>query len=169
MPPWALHELLGLHEHATGAAAGIVDAPLVRREHLHQHPHHGPGRVELPALLALGVGELPEEILVDLAQHVLCLVLRPEANGGDEVDQFAELARLELGPGKPLVQDALERWVVLFDGHQRIIDPLADVRLLGLIPDAAPIGRWREPRRCVPWHRNHGLRTAGHGRRRSGR
>ena len=35
----SLDEPLALHEHAAGAAAGVVHAALVGRQHLHQHPH----------------------------------------------------------------------------------------------------------------------------------
>ena len=52
-PPCCEHELLGLHEHAAGAAAGVVDAALVGFEHLHQHLHHRVRGVELAAALAL--------------------------------------------------------------------------------------------------------------------
>jgi len=69
---------------------------LVRRKHGHQYPHHGPRRVELSALFALSRGELPEKILVDLAQHVLCLVLRGKANLGNKVDQLPQPRRLNL-------------------------------------------------------------------------
>ena len=44
-----LDELLALHEHAARAAAGVVDAALVGREHLDQHAHHVRRRVELAA------------------------------------------------------------------------------------------------------------------------
>ena len=71
-----LDELLGLHEHAAGAAAGVVDAALVGREHLDQHADDARGRVELAAVLALGAGELGEEVLVDAAEHVLGAVGR---------------------------------------------------------------------------------------------
>ena len=64
-------ELLRLHEHAAGAAAGIVDAALVRREHLDQQAHDAARRVELAAVLALGAGELGEEVFVDAAEDVL--------------------------------------------------------------------------------------------------
>ena len=36
-------ELLALHEHAARAAAGVVDAALVRLEHLDQHAHDARG------------------------------------------------------------------------------------------------------------------------------
>ncbi len=66
-----LNELLALHEHAARAAAGVVDAALVRGQHLDQQAHHAARRVELAALLALGAGELAEEVFVDAAEDVL--------------------------------------------------------------------------------------------------
>ena len=40
VPPPAVgfDERLGLHEHAAGAAAGVVDPPLVRLDHLDEEP-----------------------------------------------------------------------------------------------------------------------------------
>ena len=39
LPAVGLDEFLGLHEHAAGAAAGVVDAAFVGREHLDEHAH----------------------------------------------------------------------------------------------------------------------------------
>ena len=73
------------------AAAGIVDAALVRLDHLDQQPDDAARRVELAALLALCAGELAEEVLVDAAEDVLGAVLcAAEADGADQVDQLAE-------------------------------------------------------------------------------
>ena len=48
-------------------------------------------RVELAAALALGVGELAQEVFVDAAQDVLGAALRvAQADGADEVDQLAQ-------------------------------------------------------------------------------
>ena len=57
-----------------GAAAGVVDAALVGLEHLDQQLDHAARRVELAALLALGAGELREEVLVDAAEESLARV-----------------------------------------------------------------------------------------------
>ena len=65
-----LEELLGLHEHAARPAARVVDAAVRRLQQLDEHPHHAGGRVELAAPLALGGGELLEEVLVHLAEQV---------------------------------------------------------------------------------------------------
>ncbi|MBT9156977.1 MAG: hypothetical protein DDT37_01980 [Firmicutes bacterium] len=51
-------ELDRLHEHARGAAAGVVHAAAIGFEHLDQELDHAARRVELAALLALGTGEL---------------------------------------------------------------------------------------------------------------
>ena len=77
----ALHERLGLHEHAARAAARVIDAALVRFQHFHQHAHDRAGRVELAAALALRAGEAAEEIFIDAAEQVLapCRPARPMA------------------------------------------------------------------------------------------
>ena len=65
-----LDELFGLHEHAAGAAGGVVDAAFVGGEHLDQAAHDAGGRVELAAVLAFGAGEAGQEVFVDPAQEV---------------------------------------------------------------------------------------------------
>src|SRR5438093_2599916 len=64
-------KFLARHKHSAGTAAGIVNASLVWREHLHQHTHHPGRRIELSALLALGAGKLGKEVFVDAAENVL--------------------------------------------------------------------------------------------------
>jgi hypothetical protein len=39
-PAVAFNEFLGLDEHTAGATAGVVDAALIRLQHLDQNPHH---------------------------------------------------------------------------------------------------------------------------------
>ena len=118
-----LDELLGLDEHAAGAAAGIVDAPLVRLDHLDQQPDDAAGRVELAALLALLAGELAEKVLVDPAQDVLGAVLFvAEADGADQVDQLAQPLLVERRAGIVLGQYALERWVLFLNLHHGVVD-----------------------------------------------
>ena len=63
-------EFFRLHEHAAGAAAGIVDAAFVGSEHLDEEAHDALRGVELAAVLALGAGELAEEVFVDAAEDV---------------------------------------------------------------------------------------------------
>jgi hypothetical protein len=55
-----------------GAAGGVVDAlPLFGIEDVDHHPHDAAGRAELARFLALrDVGELPDEVLVGVAESV---------------------------------------------------------------------------------------------------
>ena len=106
-------ELHRLHEHARGAAAGVVHPAAVGLEHLDQQLDHAARRVELAAFLALCAGELREEVLVDAAEHVLGtagLVADPDV--ADHVDQLAEALLVERGAGVVLGQYALQRRVV---------------------------------------------------------
>ena len=91
-------ELLGLHEHARRAAAGVIDTSLVWLEHLDQQSYDGAWGVEFSALLALGARELGEEVLVDVAQDVLGAALAV-ADGyvAYEVDDLAETLFIEGG------------------------------------------------------------------------
>jgi hypothetical protein len=152
-------ELLGLHKHAAGAAAGVVDLAAVGRQHRHQGLDDAGGRIELAALLALGAGELPEEVLVDLTQHIprLGLILT-KADGGDEINELAELAIGQRRAGVPLVENAFKPRVFRLDGCQGVIDALADIRLLGGGAQGFPTGA-PAPRRRSPLCSSRGLRV----------
>ena len=63
-----------------------------------------------------------------------------QADGADQVDQFAEALLVERRPGVVLGQHALEPRVVALDGDHRVVDELADGRLLGLGLADAPSG-----------------------------
>jgi len=45
-----------------------------------------------------------------------------EGDGGDEVDEAAEIRRVELELGVGLVEDAFQLWVLALDGLQRVVD-----------------------------------------------
>ena len=122
-------ELLRLDEHAARAAAGVVDAALVRFNHLDEQLHDRAGRVELASSLALLGGELAEEVLVDAAEHVLGTVARAEAVA-DQVDQLAEPLLIERRPRVLLRQDARERTVLAFDRVHGRVDERSDLGLL---------------------------------------
>ena len=141
----ALDELLALHEHAARAAARVVDLALVRCQHLDQHLHDRGRRVVLPCPLAFRQGELAQEVLVDLAQHIAGVLPGAKADGRDQVDQLAQLAGLQLGAAETLVQDALQARVVGLDGVQRHVDAGANVELLGVGADRLPACRPRHP------------------------
>src|SRR5258708_22121091 len=71
-----LDELLAANEHAARAAARVIHAAFVWGEHFDQDSDDTRGRIELAAFLALCAGEPREEILIYLAQDVLCAVGR---------------------------------------------------------------------------------------------
>src|SRR5690606_34283718 len=138
-PAVGLDELLALHEHAAGAAAGVVHAALVRGEHLDQHAHDVLRRVELAALLALVARELPEEKLVDAAQHVPGAVGRLAQGGvAQEVDELAEALLVERGARVVLRENALEARVVPLDRGHRVVDERADRGLRGVGLEVGP-------------------------------
>lgn len=59
------HELGRLHEHATRPAGRVEDLALVGLDDLHDQLHDRGRREVLPALLHVGRGELPHEVLED--------------------------------------------------------------------------------------------------------
>ena len=143
-------ELFALHKHAARAAAGVIHLAVVRREHRNQGLDDEARRVELPAALAFGAGELAEEILVDLPQQIAGVVFGrvaglAKADFGDQIDQFAQLAIGQLHAGVAFVEDAFELGVFGFDQRQRIVDAFADVGLLGLGAQGFPAGGFGHP------------------------
>ncbi|MCY1296253.1 hypothetical protein D9M70_456280 [compost metagenome] len=135
-----------LHEHATAAAAGVVNLAVVRVEHRHQGFDDAGRGVELPALFAFGAGELAEEVFVDLAEQVAGLAgVVTETDGGDQIHQLAELAVRQLGAGIALVEDVFQLGVFRLDGGQGLVDALADIHLLGGGANRLPACRFRHP------------------------
>ena len=141
-----LDEFFRLHEHAARAAAGVEHAALVGREHLDQELDDRARRIELAALLALGRGELGEEILIHPAEQVARLVLGiAEADRADQVDQLAQPLLVESRAVEVLRQHALERRVIALDRDHRLVDQLADRGLLGARLKEPPARLLRHP------------------------
>ncbi|MNT96424.1 hypothetical protein D3C72_2385060 [compost metagenome] len=69
-----------------------------------------------------------------------------ETDGGDQVDQLAELAIRQLSAGVAFVQNALELGVLRLDFHQRLVDALADVGLFGCAAELLPSRGLRHPK-----------------------
>ncbi len=83
-------EFFRLHEHATGTAAGIVNAAFVGSEHLDKEAHDALRGVELAAFLALSARESAEEVFVDAAKDVFRTTrFVAHADGADKIDKFA--------------------------------------------------------------------------------
>ena len=139
-------ELHRLHEHAGGAAAGVVDPALVGLQHLDQELHHATGGVELASLLALGAGKLGEEVLVDSPEHVLGAgLLVPYLDVADEVDELAQALLVQRRPGVVLGQHVLQHRIVPLDARHGFVDDLADGGLAGLRLQLPPASLGRHP------------------------
>ena len=83
-------EFLRLHEHTAGAAAGIVDAAFVGREHLDEEADDALRRIELAAFLSFGAGKLAEEVFVNATKDVFRSAgFVAHADRADEIDEFA--------------------------------------------------------------------------------
>ena len=135
-----------LHEHAGGTAAGVVDPAPIGLQHLDQQLDHAARGVELAALLALGAGELGQEVFVDTAQHVLGAgFLVTHLDVADEVDELAQPLLVEGGAGVVLGQHVLERGVVALDAGHGAVHELADGGLARLGLQMSPAGLRRHP------------------------
>jgi len=76
--------------------AGSRIRALVRSEHRHDEAHDAGRGIELPAVLAFGGSKLGQEVLIHTPEDVLGTVrLVADANGADEIDEFAEAMLVE--------------------------------------------------------------------------
>lgn len=89
-------EQVGLHEHAAGAATRIEDGSLRRLQHRHQQPHDARRREVLAAALALGRGELADEVLVHAPDEILAAVVLLEDVLGEQIDQARYALRVQV-------------------------------------------------------------------------
>ena len=76
------NEFVRLHEHAAGAAARVIDDPLVRLDELGDKLNDAGGRVELAVLLRAADGERLQEVLIHAPDKVF-LVIALLADLGD--------------------------------------------------------------------------------------
>ena len=155
-----LEELLRLDEHAARAARRVVHATVGRLEHLDQRPDDAGRREELATALALGAGELLEEVLVDLTEQVAGLrdSLTPEAGTVEEVDEFAEPSLVDVVPVVDPRHRALEARVRADEQVHRVVDELADVlvrlavlrrKALGVLGEVRPTSGRGDPEDVV--------------------
>ena len=128
----------------------------MRFEDLHEDADHAGGGVELAAALALGLGELLQEVLVDLAEQVAGLAgaLAGEAGGVEQVQQFAEAALVHVVPVVDAGERGGEGLVVGHDELHGFIDELADRlglgavhrgQALGVLGQVGPAGPFGDP------------------------
>ena len=122
----------------------------MRGQHGHQGFDNAGGGVELAAFFAFGAGKLAKKVFIDLAQHVARLAgAVAKADGGYQIDQFAQLAIGQLGAGVALVQNAFELGVLQLDQRQRVVNAFANVGLLGARAQVFPAGTFGHPEHVV--------------------
>ena len=131
-----------LHQQRAGAAGGVADLVAGLRVHQprHQRGHLG-RRVELAGLLAAGGGEVLDQELVGVADHVEladAALAQVELGLGEVFQQVAQdvvllllVAQLVAVEADVLEDIAQLAEVGLFDGVQRLVDALAVARRRG--------------------------------------
>jgi len=166
--------LVGLPPHLDqqrpGTTGGVADRiSLLWREQAGQQRRDLPGRIELARLLAGVRGEAFQEILVDVADHVLVADRRGpqvEALVVEVFEQMFEtgvpflgLPQFGLRVEADLAEDTFQLLLVrLLDLAERHVDPLADVRLGPASVEAgevAPLGKLEALARQAAVHAQH--------------
>ena len=139
-----LHKLHGLHEHAAGTAAGVVNLTLVRLNHLGNQVYDTLGGIELALALTFSQRKLAQKILIDPANNVLLFVL-DGVDIVDGVDQGSQLADIQVKTGEIVVrQRALEGLVVFLHREKGGVNLDGNIILLGVFLDVAPAGFLRQ-------------------------
>ena len=144
VPVMVFDEFDGLHEHAAGAAAGVVDFAFVGFDHFGDEVDDAFGGVKFAFALAFCQGEFAEEIFVDAAHDVLLLVAE-SVDVVDGVEQGGEFTHVEVEAGVVVVgQRAFEGGIALFDGEEGGVYFEGDVGLFGVVFEEAPAGDFGE-------------------------
>ena len=118
----------------------------MRGQHSNQSFHNTGWCVELPTFLAFGTGKLSQKVFIHLAQNIACCAgIAAKTDGGNHIDQFAQLTVGQLGAAIALVQNPFELGVFCFDGGQGVVDALTDIRLLGGGAQRFPTGGFGYP------------------------
>ena len=145
LPPCSSTYSLGVDEHAAGAAAGVVDPhPLLGFDEADHHPDDGARCVELAALLASGVGELGDQVLVGGAEDVRELeVLVAQPVPGEVVDELLQALVCDgtlayLAVEVDVLDDAVESRVFSLKGSKGLVEEVADTLRARVVPDVLP-------------------------------
>ena len=136
-----LHMLDALDEHAAGAAGWVVEGlAFAGIEDVHHESHDRARGVELARLLVRGVGELLDEILIRLPQHIRLRRRVPEREPREVLDEILEQRIREPVLVRPLriAEDAVKRVrICLLDPAHRRLKRLPDIR--GHLPHILPV------------------------------
>lgn len=136
-----LDKLDALHEHATGTAAGVIDAfAFARLEDAHDGFHNACRGVEFAALDAFVACELRDAIFVGTAKQILACLGVAHVHVTEHIYHVAEHALVEIGGRVVLGKHAFESLVVLLDFDHRLVENLADFGSMGGFRNFGPAG-----------------------------
>ena len=139
-------EAFRLDEHAAGAATRVEDAALVGFEHFDQEADDAAGGEEFAAELALGLGELAEEVFVDAAEHIAgAAVVLFEPDVRDEVDEPLHLFGVDAAAGVIARELVFEGRVVVLDGEDGVIDEGGNIGAGRTVLEVCPASLGRNP------------------------
>ena len=147
LPAVGFDELLGLHEHAARAAAGVVDAALVGFEHLDQHADDAARRVELAAELAFGLRRTCRGSTRRRGRACRGPCARSPLKPMSAIRSISPFIfiRRDAAAGVVARQLALEVRVVALDGEDGVVDQRGDVGAGGLVLEVRPARLGRHP------------------------
>ena len=140
VPGVVFHEFRRLHEHAAAAAAGVVHPPVEGLEHLHQRFYHAFRREKFPRQLALVLGELPQAVLIGVAQNIPLAAVLDHLDIGEQVHHVAQAALVQFRAGEVFRQDIFEAFIFLFNAAHSVVDDFADLRRMRRRGNHTPAG-----------------------------
>jgi hypothetical protein len=141
-----VNKLNRLHKHPRRAATRVVNTAPIWFEHLDEQFDNAARSVEFAAFLALGAGELGEEVFVNAAEHVLGAGFGiTDLDVADQVNELAQACFVQRRAGVVLGQDARQRRVVALDSRHRVVHEPANGGLASLGFEVRPAGFGRNP------------------------
>ena len=139
-----MREHVALHKHAASTAAGIEHLAFARFEHGHDGLHDALGREVFPTPLALGIGELADEVFVDPPQHVHAAGIGAEDVLREKIDEAGDAFFVEVRAGVNGRKQTLEFGKGPFEQSEDVVEPELDVVGTGDFDDVIPPGFFRD-------------------------
>ena len=140
-----LDELDALHEHAAGAAAGVINAfAFTWLEDFDDGLDNACGGVEFAALDAFVTCELRDAVFVGATEQVFACFGVAHVHITEHIDDVSEHALVEFGCRVVFGENSLEVLVVFFDVDHGLVENLADFGSVCSLRDDGPAGTWRD-------------------------
>jgi len=131
-------EFCRLDEHAAGAAARVINAPIKRLQNFNKGSHNTGGSIELTGKFAFLFGKLGEAIFVCTTENVLAVSMLDHLNVREKVNHFAKTPLVQLRTGKILRKNILEAFVLFLDAEHCSINHRANFRSVSGSRNRAP-------------------------------